>query len=63
MSTSLSRCLPFCVRLILSYYSLFSSRRNKYDDDDDDDDDYTDIHKAHKFSNGTESEALKYCLQ
>ena len=35
MSTGFSGCLPFCVRLVLSYYSVFSLWRNNYDDDDD----------------------------
>ena len=39
MTTSFSGCLPFCVKLVLCYYCLFSLWRNKYDDDDDDDDD------------------------
>jgi len=38
MTTSFSGCLPFCVRLVLSCYCLFSLWRNKYDADDNDDD-------------------------
>ena len=39
MSTSVSGCLPFCVKLVFCYYCLLSLWGNKYDDDDDDDDD------------------------
>jgi len=41
MSTSVSGCLPFCVKLVFCYYCLLSLWGNKYDDDDDDDDSYS----------------------